>query len=152
MKRLSDILEGLPPVDFSSKKEQLYSSIQKCFPSCKEALEIVKQFKKSRTVTSPMDFPLSKDFLDQIYKVQTKEELLKTLKQRLNEQNEMIQRDVDDVVHLFNNNAAFFLANLSALHKLASNGEIDVDPNEIKEFAQLTQKFRTNITKLSNTK
>lgn len=153
MKKLSDVLNGLPPVNFNEKQERLIEYISVKFPECKEALEIAKEFKKSATVTFPQDFPLSKDFLQTLYNTETSEDLLPLLKKRLKDQNKMIKRDVATAIQLFQQHSSLMLSDLSLLHHYSQNGNVQLDENELKELHELTLQLQLKLRQLkSNSK
>lgn len=145
MKRLSDVLNGLPPINFQSKKENLVQYVTIKFPDNKEALDIILKFKKSPTVTFPQDFPLSKDFLETIYSIDSDEELLSELEKRLQDQINMTNRDIETILHLFNQNSTYLLSDLLSIQKVITEGNLDLNIKDINEIEKLTIELQKKL-------
>lgn len=145
MKRLSDVLNGLPPINFQSKKENLVQYVTIKFPDNKEALDIILKFKKSPTVTFPQDFPLSKDFLETIYSIDSDEELLSALEKRLQDQINMTNRDIETILHLFNQNSTYLLSDLLSIQKVITEGNLDLNIKDINEIEKLTIELQKKL-------
>jgi len=145
MKKLSDVLNGLPPINFQSKKENLIQYVTIKFPDNKEALDIILKFKKSPTVTFPHDFPLSKDFLETIYSIDSDEELLAALKKRFQDQINMIKRDIETILHLFNQNSSYVLSDLVSIQKIIEDGNLNLNKTDIDEIEKLILQLQKKL-------
>jgi len=148
MKKLSDVLNGLPPINFQSKKENLIQYVSIKFPDNKEALDIILKFKKSPTVTFPQDFPLSKDFLETIYIIDSAEELMAALEKRLQDQINMKNRDIETTLHLFNQNSTYLLSDLLSIQKVITEGNLDLNIKDINEIEKLTVELQKKLRML----
>ena len=148
MKKLSDVLNGLPPINFQSKKENLVQYVTIKFPDNKEALDIIVKFKKSPTVTFPQDFPLSIDFLETIYSIDSDEELLSALEKRLQDQLNMINRDIETILHLFNQNSTYLLSDLLSIQKVITEGNLDLNIKDVNEIEKLTIELQKKLRML----